>query len=53
MQKHSESLTSPPNRPSGRTRQTGGGFDIDGDEVHYPTRPVEKDKAEAELGASE
>ncbi|KAL6298702.1 ANTH domain-containing protein [Sparassis latifolia] len=31
-----------------RTRQTG--FDIDGpDEVHYPTRPVDKDKAEAEL----
>lgn len=31
-----------------RTRQTGG-FDIDGDEIHYPTRPVDKDKAEAEL----
>ncbi|CAL1694948.1 unnamed protein product [Somion occarium] len=29
-----------------RTRQT---YDIDGDEVHYPTRPVDKDKAEAEL----
>ncbi|KAH8099269.1 cytoskeleton assembly control protein [Cristinia sonorae] len=24
-------------------------YDIDGDEVHYPTRPVDKDKAEAEL----
>ena len=24
-------------------------FDIDGDEVHYPTRPVDKDKAEQEL----
>lgn len=36
------------NRFSGsRTRQTG--FDIDGDEIHYPTRPVDKDKAEAEL----
>lgn len=32
---------------SGRTRQTG--FDIDGDELHYPTRPVDKDKAESEL----
>ncbi|KAI0094319.1 cytoskeleton assembly control protein [Irpex rosettiformis] len=30
-----------------RTRQSG--FDIDGDELHYPTRPVDKDKAEAEL----
>ncbi|KAL4241829.1 SLA2 family protein [Abortiporus biennis] len=30
-----------------RTRQTN--YDIDGDEVHYPTRPVDKDKAEAEL----
>ncbi|OBZ68605.1 Endocytosis protein end4 [Grifola frondosa] len=30
-----------------RTRQTA--YDIDGDEVHYPTRPVDKDKAEAEL----
>ncbi|KDQ63306.1 hypothetical protein JAAARDRAFT_53531 [Jaapia argillacea MUCL 33604] len=36
------------NRLSGqRTRQTG--FDLDGDEVHYPTRPVDKDKAEQEL----
>lgn len=36
------------NRFSGqRTRQTN--YDIDGDEVHYPTRPVDKDKAEAEL----
>ncbi|KAH9950879.1 cytoskeleton assembly control protein [Amylocystis lapponica] len=33
---------------SGRTRQTGP-YDMDGDEVHYPTRPVDKDKAEAEL----
>ncbi|KAG2350831.1 hypothetical protein BDR05DRAFT_922313 [Suillus weaverae] len=24
-------------------------FDVDGDEVHYPTRPVDKDKAENEL----
>ncbi|KAI0052535.1 cytoskeleton assembly control protein [Auriscalpium vulgare] len=30
----------------GRRQQ---GFDIDGDEVHYPTRPVDKDKAEQEL----
>ncbi|KAI0719942.1 cytoskeleton assembly control protein [Cerioporus squamosus] len=30
-----------------RTRQ--GDYNIDGDEVHYPTRPVDKDKAEAEL----
>ncbi|KAI0735019.1 cytoskeleton assembly control protein [Earliella scabrosa] len=28
-------------------RQTD--YNIDGDEVHYPTRPVDKDKAEAEL----
>ncbi|KAI0328524.1 cytoskeleton assembly control protein [Cubamyces sp. BRFM 1775] len=26
-----------------------GDYNIDGDEVHYPTRPVDKDKAEAEL----
>ncbi|KAF8640930.1 hypothetical protein AX17_000577 [Amanita inopinata Kibby_2008] len=32
---------------SGRARHTAG-FDID-DEVHYPTRPVDKDKAEQEL----
>lgn len=31
-----------------RTRQTAG-YDVDGDEIHYPTRPVDKDKAEAEL----
>ncbi|RDB28709.1 Endocytosis protein end4 [Hypsizygus marmoreus] len=31
---------------SGRARQ--GGFDLD-EEVHYPTRPVDKDKAEHEL----
>lgn len=30
-----------------RSRQAA--YDIDGDEVHYPTRPVDKDKAEAEL----
>ena len=30
-------------------RRPGSGFDIDGDEVHYPTRPVDKDKAEQEL----
>ncbi|RPD55883.1 cytoskeleton assembly control protein [Lentinus tigrinus ALCF2SS1-7] len=30
-----------------RTRQSD--YNIDGDEVHYPTRPVDKDKAEAEL----
>ncbi|KAI5121175.1 hypothetical protein M0805_007172 [Coniferiporia weirii] len=30
-----------------RTRQTN--YDIDGDEVHYPTRPVDKDKADHEL----
>ncbi|KAH9858036.1 cytoskeleton assembly control protein [Lenzites betulinus] len=32
---------------SGSRRQ--GDYNIDGDEVHYPTRPVDKDKAEAEL----
>ncbi|KAL0951507.1 hypothetical protein HGRIS_008192 [Hohenbuehelia grisea] len=31
----------------GRSRQNA--YDIDGDEVHYPTRPVDKDKAEHEL----
>ncbi|TDL28274.1 ANTH-domain-containing protein [Rickenella mellea] len=31
------------------SRKGQGGFDIDGDEVHYPTRPVDKDKAEQEL----
>ncbi|KAI0001648.1 cytoskeleton assembly control protein [Russula vinacea] len=30
-------------------RRPGAGFDLDGDEVHYPTRPVDKDKAEQEL----
>ncbi|KAK7064058.1 endocytosis protein end4 [Favolaschia claudopus] len=33
---------------NGGRRGGGGGFDID-DEVHYPTRPVDKDKAEQEL----
>lgn len=32
---------------SGRSRQTD--FDDPRDSVHYPTRPVDKDKAEAEL----
>ncbi|EMD41891.1 hypothetical protein CERSUDRAFT_79505 [Gelatoporia subvermispora B] len=32
---------------SQRGRQAA--YDIDGDEVHYPTRPVDKEKAEAEL----
>lgn len=31
-----------------RSRRQGD-YNIDGDEVHYPTRPVDKDKAEAEL----
>lgn len=31
----------------GRTRQTA--FDDGGDDIHYPTRPVDKDKAEQEL----
>lgn len=31
----------------GRPRH-GGGFDVE-DEVHYPTRPVDKEKAEQEL----
>ncbi|KIJ66322.1 hypothetical protein HYDPIDRAFT_150711 [Hydnomerulius pinastri MD-312] len=32
------------------SRRRPNGFDIDGgDEVHYPTRPVDKDKAEQEL----
>ena len=30
----------------GRSR---GGFDLDGEDIHYPTRPVDKEKAEAEL----
>lgn len=30
-----------------RTRQND--YNIDGDDVHYPTRPVDKDKAEGEL----
>ncbi|KAJ7161370.1 ANTH domain-containing protein [Mycena crocata] len=33
---------------TGRRGQGQGGFDVD-DEVHYPTRPVDKDKAEQEL----
>ncbi|KAJ7040405.1 ANTH domain-containing protein [Mycena alexandri] len=33
---------------SNAPRRGGGGFDID-EEVHYPTRPVDKDKAEQEL----
>ena len=33
-----------PRYSSGRPR-----YDMDGDEVHYPTRPVDKDKAEQEL----
>jgi hypothetical protein len=33
-------------------RRPGAGFDIDGDEVHYPTRPVDKDKAEQELAVN-
>lgn len=41
-------LTVVPSRFSGqRTRQTA--YDVDADEVHYPTRPVDRDKAEAEL----
>jgi huntingtin-interacting protein 1-related protein len=40
---HSPPPTSPRYAP-GRQR-----YDIDGDEVHYPTRPVDKDKAEQEL----
>ena len=40
---HSPPPTSP-RYSSGRPR-----YDIDGDEVHYPTRPVDKDKAEQEL----
>jgi len=44
---------SPPNhnRASDRSygRRPGAGFDIDSDEVHYPTRPMDKDKAEQEL----
>lgn len=30
----------------------GGGYDIDGNDVHYPTRPVDKDKAESELSVN-
>lgn len=33
-------------------RRPGAGFDIDGDEAHYPTRPVDKDKAEQELAVN-
>ncbi|KAJ7103325.1 ANTH domain-containing protein [Mycena belliarum] len=32
----------------GNSGRRGAGFDVD-DEVHYPTRPVDKDKAEQEL----
>ncbi|KAF5385055.1 hypothetical protein D9615_001319 [Tricholomella constricta] len=35
-------------RMLGGGRQRPGGFDVD-EEVHYPTRPVDKDKAEHEL----
>ncbi|KAI6120582.1 ANTH domain-containing protein [Pisolithus croceorrhizus] len=31
------------------TRRRPNGFDIDSEDVHYPTRPVDKDKAEQEL----
>ncbi|KAH7930397.1 ANTH-domain-containing protein [Leucogyrophana mollusca] len=31
------------------TRRRPNGFDMDADDVHYPTRPVDKDKAEQEL----
>ncbi|KAH8119873.1 ANTH domain-containing protein [Phellopilus nigrolimitatus] len=33
----------------GSQRSRQGNYDIDGDEVHYPTRPVDKDKADHEL----
>lgn len=33
-------------------RRPGAGFDLDNDEVHYPTRPVDKDKAEQELAVN-
>ncbi|KAF8506725.1 cytoskeleton assembly control protein [Russula emetica] len=33
-------------------RRPGAGFDLDGDDVHYPTRPVDKDKAEQELAVN-
>lgn len=32
----------------GGSKGRHGGFDVD-DEIHYPTRPVDKDKAEQEL----
>jgi hypothetical protein len=32
----------------GNSGRRGQGFDVD-EEVHYPTRPVDKDKAEQEL----
>ncbi|KAH9944261.1 cytoskeleton assembly control protein [Epithele typhae] len=35
------------NLPGSRTRQSD--YNIDGDDMHYPTRPVDKDKAEGEL----
>ena len=41
------SKLSPYDRSYGR--RPGAGFDMDGDDVHYPTRPVDKDKAEQEL----
>ena len=40
---------SPPPGASHRFPSSKGRYDIDGDEVHYPTRPVDKDKAEQEL----
>src|SRR6266702_950716 len=44
------STLSPSDRSYGR--RPGAGFDLDGDEVHYPTRPVDKDKAEQELAVN-
>jgi len=40
-------FTQSPPPPS--TRSRAARYDIDGDEIHYPTRPVDKDKAEQEL----
>jgi hypothetical protein len=36
----------------GSQRSRGGGGGFDEDEMHYPTRPVDKDKAEQELAVN-
>ena len=42
----------PPNHNRTYRRRPGAGFDIDDDEVHDLTRPMDKDKAEQELATN-